>query len=352
MSEPRTVSTPLKFAVVGCGNIGSRHMAVIDALDGAVLAGACDIDPEKRRKYSELYSDVPAYGSIHELLAECSADVVNVCTPHYLHCEHALAAIAAGRHVLVEKPMSLNTSDADRMIEAAGEARVLLMVVKQNRYNLPVALLREAIERQRLGRVLMVQCNVIWNRYPGYYQQSPWLGRQAFEGGALFTQVSHFIDLLVWMCGDIVDAGGRIETKTHDIEIEDCGTAWLRFSSGAMGTLLWTTSAYNRNVEGSITIIGERGTVKIGGQYLNRVEHWDVEGSPLPEDIEWVDRPNSYGKYQGSSSNHDKVIRDVVRRVNHEDFRVVSGEEGRKTVRAIELIYQRCGVAAGDLVAR
>lgn len=332
----------LKFAVVGCGNIGSRHLAVIESLEGATVAGFCDTDPERRRKYAELYPDAPTYESIDDLLAGCSADVVSICTPHYLHCEHALAAIEAGRHVLVEKPMCLNTKDADRMIQAAGKAGVLLMVVKQNRYNLPVAMLREAIERRSLGRILMAQCSVIWNRYPGYYKQSPWLGRRELEGGALFTQVSHFIDLLVWMCGDVVDADGRIETKTHEIEIEDCGTAWLRFSEGAMGTLLWTTSAYNRNVEGSLTIVGERGTVRIGGQYLNRIEHWDVEGLPLPDDIEWVDRPNSYGKYQGSSSNHDKVIRDVVRRVNREDFRVVSGEEARKTVQAIELIYERC----------
>ena len=212
------------------------------------------------------------------------------------------------------------------------------MVMKQNRYNVPVALTREAIDRGRLGRILMAQCNVIWNRWDGYYRQSPWLGRKALEGGALFTQVSHFIDLLVWLVGEIVDAGGRIETEPQD---RDRGLrhrmAPLR--RGGMGSLFWTTCAYNRNLEGSLTLVGERGVVKIGGQYLNRIEHWDVEGVPLPPGIEWVDRPNSYGTYQGSSSNHDKVIRDVIRRVNHEDFRIVSGEEARKTVQAIELIY-------------
>lgn len=336
----------MRFAVVGCGNIGLRHLAVIDALEGATLAGLCDVDPARREKYSEMYRGIPAYGSIEEMLADSDAHVIDVCTPHYLHAEHALAAIGRGRHALVEKPMALAVADADRMIAAAGEAGVLLMVVKQNRYNLPVALLREAFERQRLGSILMTHCSVIWNRYPGYYAQSPWLGRRRFEGGALYTQVSHFIDLLIWFCGDVVEAGGTVATKTHDIEIEDCGSAWLRFSSGAMGTLLWTTSAYNHNAEGSITVIGERGTVKIGGPYLNRIEYWDVEGFPLPADIEWVDRPNTYSKYQGSSSNHDKVLRDVVRRVNREDFRVVSGEEGRKTVQAIERIYSACRTGA------
>lgn len=332
----------VKFAVVGCGNVGSRHLAVIQAQEGAQVAGLCDIDAAKREKFTTLYDGVKAYDTIDDLLRECDADVVSVCTPHYLHAEHALKVIRSGRHVLVEKPMALRSRDCDQMIEAADQAGTLLMVVKQNRYNVPVALTREAIDRGRLGRILMAQCNVTWNRWDGYYLQSPWLGRKALEGGALFTQVSHFVDLLVWLVGDIVDAGGRIETKTHQIETEDCGTAWLRFAGGAMGSLFWTTCAYHRNLEGSLTLIAERGAVRIGGLYLNKIEHWEVEGFPLPPGIEWVDRPNAYGSYQGSSSNHDKVIRDVVRRIKHEDFRIVSGEEARKTVRAIELIYARC----------
>lgn len=343
VEKARKQMEKVKFAVVGCGNIGSRHLAVIDAQESAQLVGFCDVDDTKRQNLARRFEGVPSYDSIDDLLAKTDAGVVNVCTPHYLHAEHALKTIASRRHVLVEKPMALRTADADRMIAAAGEAGVLLMVVKQNRYNLPVAFVKEALDNGRFGKILMVECNVIWNRYEGYYSQSAWLGRKELEGGALYTQVSHFIDLLIWMCGDVVDAGGRIETKSHNIAIEDCGTAWLRFSGGAMGSLFWTTCAYNRNFEGTVTIIGERGIVKIGGQYLNRIEYWDVQGFPLPEGIEWVDRPNAYGKYQGTSSNHDKVIRDVVRRINREDFRVVSGEDGRKTVRAIELIYSHCG---------
>lgn len=343
--QPSEKAPPVKFAVVGCGNIGSRHLAVLEALDEARLVGFCDIDEVKLAKYSALYEGVPSFTSIDELLAESDAEVVNVCTPHFLHAEHTVRILSTGRHALVEKPMALRVADTDRMIDAAQKSTSLLMIVKQNRYNRPVVLTREALDAGRLGRILMVQCNVIWNRYDGYYSQSPWLGRRELEGGALFTQVSHFIDLIVWMCGEVVDAGGRVETKNHSIEIEDCGTAWLRFAGGTMGSLFWTTCAYNRNLEGSITLLGERGTIKIGGQYLNRIEHWDVEGLPLAENIEWVDRPNAYGKYQGSSSNHDKVMRDVIRRVRRMDSGVVEGEEGRKTVQAIELIYGRCGKA-------
>ena len=333
---------PVKFAVVGCGNVGTRHAAVVQGQDGAELVALCDTDAARLEKLGTLHEGVRVYTNLDELLVESDADVINVCTPHYLHKENTLKAISAGKHVLVEKPMALLGSDCQEMIRAADAAGILLMVVKQNRYNVPVALTREAIERGRLGRILMAQCNVIWNRWEGYYQQSPWLGRRSFEGGALFTQVSHFIDLLIWLVGEIVDAGGRIETKGHRIETEDCGTAWLRFANGAMGSLLWTTCAYHRNLEGSLTLIAERGTVRIGGPYLNKIEHWEVEGFPLPQGIEWVDKPNTYGRYQGSSSNHDKVIRDVVRRVRHEDFRIVSGEEARKTVDAIELVYARC----------
>lgn len=332
----------VRFAVVGCGNIGSRHLAVLDAEENARIAGFCDADPARRARYSELYVDTPVFESLDDLLRGCDADVINICTPHHLHAEQALRVIAAGKHVLVEKPMALRVEDADRMIAAARDAGVMLMVMKQNRYNLPVVLTKNALDGNHFGRLLMAQCNVVWNRYDGYYNQSPWLGRKGLEGGALFTQVSHFIDLLGWLCGEIVDAGGHIETKNHQIEIEDCGSAWLRFENGVLGSLFWTTCAYNRNYEGSITLLGERGIAKIGGEYLNRIEHWDVEGAPLADNVEWVDRPNSYGKYQGSSSNHDKVIRDVIRAVNREECGVVSGEEGRRTVRAIEMIYDRC----------
>jgi predicted dehydrogenase len=337
----------VRFSVVGCGNIGGRHLAVLDSLEGASIASFCDIDPAKREKCGALFPGVPAYASIDEMLQRTDAQVVNVCTPHYLHAGHALKVIAAGRHVLVEKPMALTVADADRMIAAAEKAEVLLMVVMQNRYNVPVVLTRKAIAEGRLGRILMAQCNVVWNRCPEYYSQSPWLGRKAFEGGALYTQVSHFIDLILWLCGDVIDASAHIETKNHDVEIEDCGVALLRLLGGTMSSLFWTTCAYDRNFEGSILLVGERGTVKIGGQYLNRMEHWEVEGYPLPEGINWADRPNSYGKYQGSSSNHDKVLADVIRAVNNQGVELVTGEEGRKTVRAIELIYERCNGGDG-----
>jgi predicted dehydrogenase len=160
------------------------------------------------------------------------------------------------------------------------------------------------------------------------------------EGGALHTQVSHFIDLMIWWFGSIIDAQTSLDTKNHDIEIEDCGQTIVRFESGAMGSIIWTTCVYNKNYEGSITIIGEKGTIKIGGQYLNKIEFWDVMSYPLPEDVEFTDKPNAYGKYQGTSSNHDKVVHDVVAELLNERHNVVEGDEGMKTIEAIELIYK------------
>jgi predicted dehydrogenase len=185
----------------------------------------------------------------------------------------------------------------------------------------------------------MVQCNVLWHRPDRYYSESPWRGRAGLDGGALWTQVSHFIDLMIWWCGDVVDATASLAVRKHAVEIEDCGTAQLRFSGGAIGTIFWTTCAPSRNVEGSITLVGRDGLVKIGGGYLNQLEHWDVPNFPAPVPAISTDTPNTYGTYQGTSSNHHRVIADVARDVLRGTAAVVDGREGLRTVRAIERIY-------------
>jgi len=330
----------VSFAVVGCGNIGSRHLGVLTATPRARIAGLCDIDPERCRKYSALYEGVPSFTSFEELLRKLPADVISICTPHHLHAPMAIEAARAGRHLLVEKPMSLTAADARAMSAAADAAGVRLMVVKQNRYNVPVALTKRALDEGRLGRIHMVQCRVLWNRHEGYYSESPWRGRKALEGGALFTQVSHFLDLLIWWFGDVERASAQLARRKHRIEIEDCGAAQVVFSSGVIGSLDWTTCVYGRNYEGSITIIGDRGTVKIGGQYLNKIEYWDVEDYQLPPDTQFTDKPNAYGKYQGTSSNHDRVIQDAVSDILGGTSNSVSGSDGLKVVEAIECIYR------------
>ncbi len=331
----------VKFAVVGCGHIGKRHVAVIDAEPEANLVAICDVDQAKLEALRKQYPGVACYTNYEQMLAETGVQVVCICTPHGLHALMSIQAAYAKKHILVEKPMALTTLESEKMISAARENGVKLFVVKQNRYNAPILLTTQALEEERLGKIFMVQCNVMWNRHQAYYEQSSWRGKKHLEGGALQTQVSHFLDLLVWWFGNIEEAKTIMDTLNHTIEIEDCGVSALRFESGVIGSLFWTTCVYNVNYEGSITIIGEKGTIKIGGKYLNEIEFWDVQSFPMPTQLEFDDRPNEYGSYQGSSSNHDKLIHSLVDQIIHSRKGVVEGEEGIKSIQAIETIYQQ-----------
>lgn len=331
--------TKLKFAIVGCGSIGKRHIAVLDAEPEAEIIAICDTDLTKANEQSNLYNGIKVYNDYNLMLNEIDADIINVVTPHHLHADMTIDALNKGFHVLVEKPMALTTIDCARMNEAAIENKKNLWVVKQNRHNVPIRLAKEALQHNRLGKVFMVKCDILWNRYQGYYDESPWRGKKQFEGGALYTQASHFIDLLVWWFGDVVNAKTIMETQNHQIETEDSGISVIKFKNDTIGNLIWTTCVYNKNYEGSITIIGEKGTIKIGGQYLNKIEYWDVEGFPLPEGIEFSDKPNAYGKYQGTSSNHDKVIKSIISQMKGRSFETVDGVEGIKSIHAIEMLY-------------
>jgi len=330
----------VKFALVGCGSIGKRHAAVLDSNPDAELVALCDEDGAKAEELSALYNQVPVYTDYEKMLQSISADVINVVTPHALHVQMTIDALSSGFHVLVEKPMALKSVHCQAMIQASERAGKKLWVVKQNRFNIPVKLAQQAIRDGHLGKLFMVKCDILWNRYQGYYDDSPWRGNILLEGGALFTQASHFIDLLIWWCGDIVSAKAHAETQNHRIETEDSGAAVLSFSSGTIGSLVWTTCVHNKNLEGSITLIGEKGTIKIGGEYLNKLECWDVPSMPLPENIEFSDKPNSYGKYQGTSSNHHQVIAGIIADLRNQTALSVEGYEGIRSVRAIETIYK------------
>lgn len=303
------------------------------------MVAICDLDEARCREQSALYNKIPWYTDFDAMLSDIDADVIDIVTPHALHAPMAIKACKKGFHVLVEKPMALSVSDCEAMNSEAKEHNVKLWVVKQNRFNVPVKLAKEAIDKGMLGRIFMIKCDILWNRYQGYYDDSPWRGKLKEEGGALFTQASHFIDLLVWWCGDVESVNGHMETQNHKIETEDSGAAVIKFTSGTIGSLVWTTCVHNKNYEGSITIIGEHGTIKIGGMYMNRIEFWDVEGYPLQEGVEYTDKPNSYGKYQGTSSNHDKVVAALIANLRGEGQEVVDGYEGMRSIAAIEKIY-------------
>lgn len=330
----------VKFAVIGCGHIGKRHVAVIQAEPHAELVAVCDTVAEKMHQLN-LPEGCSTYNNYKELLKNEQIDVVSICSPHGLHKEMSLEASLNKINSLVEKPMALSARDCREMIEGAEKEGVKVFVVKQNRFNVPIALTKKALDENKLGKVYMVQCNIFWNRHKEYYTNSLWRGSKDLEGGALYTQVSHFIDLLIWCFGDIQDARTFTDTLHHEIEIEDAGVSILRFKSGILGTLNWTTDVYNINYEGSISIFGENGTIKIGGKYLNQIDFWDVLSYPLPEDVNFDDKPNDYGAYKGTSSNHDKVIHGVAGKLLNERHHVVEGDEGIKSIEAIEMLYEK-----------
>lgn len=327
------------FAVIGCGNIGMRHLEALSVEPGAVLVAACDIDKKKLLAVQDLYG-IEAFSDYKKLLKEPRVQVVNICTPSHLHAEMAIAAAKAGKHVLAEKPMALTVADCRKMIAAAKKNGTILSVVKQNRHNIPVQLLKKAIEDGVLGKIYAVKCDVLWNRSDEYYSLSDWRGKKHLEGGSLHTQVSHFVDLLLWLFGDIKTANTYAALRGHTkIDIEDCGTTSLNFANGIIGNLFWTTCVYNKNYEGSILVIAENGTVKIGGQYLNKIEFWDVKSYPLPSGIATEETSVYERANAGARSNHWKVFRDLIAKLNKQKNNAVTAEEGMATVATIEKIY-------------
>jgi UDP-N-acetyl-2-amino-2-deoxyglucuronate dehydrogenase len=329
---------PLRFAVIGIGNIGKKHVESISGITAAKLVAVCDIDPDKN-DVSIKAKNIKFYTDYKQLIDLQGIDIVCIATPHGLHAQMAIDCMRAGKHVIVEKPMALNSTDCDLMNEVSNQTNKKLFVVKQNRFNLPIIATSEAIEKKKLGQIYLIQCNVFWNRGEEYYSESDWRGINNLEGGALYTQVSHFIDLFILWFGDINEANTIIDTLHHKIEIEDTGVSSIRFKSGILGTLAWTNNVYNKNFEGSITIIGEKGTIKIGGKYLNEIEYWDVKSYPKPINGDLIEKVNDYGTYQGSSSNHNKMFIEIIGNFIESRKGVVEGNEGKQTIIATELIY-------------
>jgi predicted dehydrogenase len=328
----------LKFAIIGCGRIADRHAVQISRL--GYLKAVCDNVGSRAISLGHKY-DSKIYSDYDELLRnENDLDVIAVCTPNGLHAEHSIKAFKKGLHVLCEKPMAIIVYDCGEMIKEAEKANKRLFVVKQNRYNPPVKAIKEALDENRLGKIFSIQLNCFWNRNAEYYNQSDWKGTINLDGGTLFTQFSHFIDLLYWMFGDIKRSESITRNFNHNriIEFEDTGVVIVEFYNGVIGTINYTVNSYSKNMEGSLTIFGEYGTVKIGGQYLNELEYQNIKDykiTNLPEG----NPPNNYGQYVGSMSNHDKVYKNVVDVLLNKGTIGTNGFEGLKTVEIIDKIY-------------
>lgn len=327
-----------RFAIIGCGRIAQRHAEHIDRLGS--LTAVCDIIPEKAEALAVKYR-ASAYSGIEEFLQaiQGKTDVVAVCSPNGLHARHTVRALQTGFHVLCEKPMALTVQDCGEMINAAERANRRLFIVKQNRFNPPVAAVKNVIDSGKLGKIYSVQLNCFWNRNEEYYRNS-WKGTKDLDGGTLFTQFSHFVDLLYWMIGDIKEVHGYLGNFHHKgiIEFEDTGVISLRFYSGAVGTINYTVNSHDSNMEGSLTIFAEKGTIKIGGQYLNELEYQSIGGFRI-DNLPPGNPPNNYGKYLGSMSNHDKVYQNVIEVLGGNGIIATNGFEGLKTVEIIDKIY-------------
>jgi UDP-N-acetyl-2-amino-2-deoxyglucuronate dehydrogenase len=330
-------SEVLKFAIVGCGSIAQRHAEHIN--NKAKLVAVCDIVHAKADALANEYGAIAFYGIEEMLGADINIDVVAICTPNGLHAIHSIQALQAGMHVICEKPMAISSADCGKMIQAAEQANKRLFAIKQNRYNPPVAAVKKIIDEGRLGKIQSIQLSCFWNRNEAYYTNS-WKGTQALDGGTLFTQFSHFIDLLYWMLGDIVDVKAITNNFAHQgiIEFEDAGVIILRFANGAIGTVNYTVNSFQKNMEGSLTIFGDKGTVKIGGQYLNELEYQCIENYTI-QNLPEGNKANNYGDYVGSMSNHDLVYDNVIAVLQQNAAITTSAYEGLKTVEIIEKIY-------------
>jgi UDP-N-acetyl-2-amino-2-deoxyglucuronate dehydrogenase len=328
-----------RFALVGCGKIAGRHTQEIARY--GQLAAVCDIVPERADALAAQYG-ARAYYSFDALLAsEMGIDVVSICTPNGLHAAQSIAALQAGCHVLCEKPMCLLPADGRAMIAAAEAAGKKLLVVKSTRYNPVVTALKAVFDSGQMGRVFSFQLNCVWNRPAAYYANS-WRGSLALDGGTLFTQFSHYTDVLLWLLGDAKEVAGFRSNAAHRgiIAFEDTGAVAVLLQSGAIGTLHYSVNAVAQNHEVTLTIVAEKGTVKIGGPYLNEL----VYQQPVlidPAQLGQGNPANDYGFYKGSMSNHDKVYENVVAALNGNQSQVTDGEDALKTVAFIEKIYQQ-----------
>lgn len=334
-------NTKIRFAVVGCGHIGKRHAEMITRDSGAELVALCDIRPYEELGL-EAYS-VPFLQSMDDLLsAGLHIDVINICTPNGLHASMALQAIESGHHVVIEKPMALTLADAEKVVYTSLRYRKQVFCVMQNRYSPPSVWIKDMVESGKLGEIYMVQLNCYWNRDERYYKAGGWHGDGILDGGTLFTQFSHFIDIMYWLFGDICNIQARFADFNHAglTAFEDSGFVNFSFVNGGMGNLSYSTSVWDRNMESSMQIIAANGSVKIGGQYMNEVEYCHVKGYEMPE-LAPTNPGNDYGPYKGSAQNHNFVIRNVVNVLTEAPGEIITTNvlEGMKVVDIIQRIY-------------
>jgi predicted dehydrogenase len=330
----------VKFAVIGCGHIGKRHAKMISENKNAELVALVDIVDKSKLNIDEF--NVPFFPSIKDLLeSNLEIDVVNISTPNGLHAKHSLIALDSNKHVVIEKPIALSKIDAEKIISKSLLVNKNVFAVMQNRYSPPSVWLKEVIDSGILGDIYLVQLNCYWNRDERYYKEESWHGKLKEDGGTLFTQFSHFIDILYWLFGDIKNIKSKIFDFNHNnlTEFEDSGIVTFDFVNHGTGVLNFSTSVWDKNLESSMLIIAENGSIKIGGQYMDEVTYCHIKNYQMPI-LKPTNPGNDYGLYKGSAQNHDFVIQNVIEVLNNKANITTNALEGLKVVDIIERIYE------------
>ncbi|MBF0100119.1 MAG: Gfo/Idh/MocA family oxidoreductase [Desulfobacterales bacterium] len=326
----------LKFALIGAGSIASKHITAINKLNTAEVVAIYDIDFQVAHSLGEKYS-IPAFTSAEEMIEKTDPHILNILTPSGLHAQHILELVRYNRHFVVEKPLALRLDEIDSILKECDRRGLKIFVVKQNRFNPPITKLKEAINNGRFGKLVMGTVRVRWSRNQAYYDQKKWRGTWAYDGGVLTNQASHHIDMLIWMMGDVESVMAKTATRLAHIESEDTGVAILRFRNGALGIIEATTATRPKDLEGSISIIGEKGSVEIGGFFMNELKTWNfTEPDIMDQDIF-----NNYGQVPDILAwNHSEFFKNVVNSVRDGKRGLIDGIEGRKSVELINAIYE------------
>jgi UDP-N-acetyl-2-amino-2-deoxyglucuronate dehydrogenase len=331
----------IKFAVIGQGHIGKRHAEMIRRNPEAELVAVCDVLPKEKLCLGNIQEKY--FTDFDELLtANLDIDVINICTPNGFHAEYAIKALNAKKHVVLEKPMALTRLDAENVLFKSLEMSRHVFCVMQNRYSPPSVWLKELTDNNTLGDIFMVKLDCFWNRDERYYNKGNWHGDEKLDGGTLFTQFSHFVDIMYWLFGNIHNIKGNFADFSHKdlTDFEDSGIVTFDFIKGGMGCISYSTSIWDSNLESSITIIGSKGTVKVSGQYMNEVTYCHIKDYVMPE-LAPSNPPNDYGLYKGSAQNHHYVIGNVIEKLNYEGNNIATNAlEGLKVVDIIERIYE------------
>ncbi len=332
--------TKIKFAVIGQGHIGKRHAEMIRRNEDCELVAVCDIQAKEAIGLADITENF--YQDVDTLIANHpDIEVVNICTPNGLHASHALKSLESNKHVVCEKPMALSKADCEALIYKALQMHKTVFCVMQNRYSPPSVWLKQIVDQKIVGEVYMVQLNCYWNRDDRYYKKGTWKGDQTLDGGTLFTQFSHFIDILYWLFGDIKNIQAKFNDFAHQnsTQFEDSGFVNFDFINGGMGSINYSTAVWDANLESSLTIIGSKGSVKVGGQYMDKVEYCHIEGYTMP-DLAPTNPANDYGHYKGSANNHHYVIENVIDTIKGKTQVSTNALEGLKVVDIIERIYE------------